>query len=191
MQSRSPAQNDREPPPLEDLVLRGRGGDREALKMLIELYQGRVAGFVVTQTRDASNYEDICQAIFVKMVIALPRLRSTERFESWLFQIARNACRDHLRARQSWLRIFVAYEQAHDSAAAAEPQQGGRNEMDIERGMERLTAEQRSLLELSLEKKRSYEELARLANASVSAVKSRLHRARENLRALMVAGDPE
>jgi RNA polymerase sigma-70 factor (ECF subfamily) len=146
-----------------------------------------MARFVIAQTGNGSHYEDLCQTIFVKMVLALPKLRATDRFEPWLFQIARNVCRDHLRARHGWRKLFVplAPEMEH---VAVEPV---RDEEDksVDHGMARLPPEQRQLLELSLEKKHSYEELAAMTRTSVSSVKSRLFRARENLRGILLAGD--
>src|SRR5205085_11105447 len=97
-----------------------RSGDREAVRRLIERHQGRIVKFVLSETGDTNAYEDLCQAIFVKMVIGLPRLREPGRFEPWLFQIARNVCRDHLRARLGWRRYFVAWHPAHKSVAAQE-----------------------------------------------------------------------
>lgn len=172
------------------LVAAGAGGDRQALEALIVRYQLQVARLVVALTRDQNHCEDICQTIFVKMVLALPKLRDTARFEPWLFQIARNAARDHQRARAGWRKLFVAFEPAHEPAAA-EPEQPVFDEQSIERGMDRLPDKQRSLLRLSLDGRKSYEELARLSNTSVSAVKSRLHRARENLKGQLLTGDPE
>lgn len=181
----------REPLPLETLILRGRSGDRQALSALIGRYQARIARFVIAQTREGGHYEDLCQAVFVKMVLGLPQLRTPERFEPWLFQIARNICRDHLRARQGWRRLFVAYSVTHESVAAPEPPGRDNPEEELSRGLAQLPAEQRNLLRLSVEEKRSYDELARLSNSTVSAVKSRLFRARANLRGLLVAGDPK
>ena len=180
------------PPPPEtmDLIHRGCGGERRAIEGLIELYQGRMAKFAIAETGDASHYEDLCQVIFVKMVLALPRLRTPERFEPWLFQIARNACRDHLRARQGWRRLFVSWNPAHESIAAPDVQRD-ESARNIDGGMARLPAEQRELLRLRLEGKTSYAELARVSRSSVSAVKSRLYRARENLRGFLLAGDSE
>lgn len=172
---------------LEELILRGRGGDREAVKRLIERYQSRVAKFVLSQTGDTNAYEDLCQAIFVKMVIGLPRLRKPNRFESWLFQIARNVCRDHLRARLGWKRYFVAYQAAHDHVAAPESL-GSENEEQMANRLAELSPGDRSLLLLHLDEKRSYRDLARLSNTTVSAVKSRLYRARRELRDLLLAG---
>jgi RNA polymerase sigma-70 factor (ECF subfamily) len=181
----------RELPPPEALILRAAGGDRSAMEMLIGRYQAQMARFVMAQTGDGNQCEDLCQIVFVKMVIALPRLREVERFEPWLYQIARNACRDHLRARHGWRRLFVAFGPAHEAAAAQDPQPGRVREESIAQGIGELPAEQQKLLRLSLDKQTSYEELARLSNVSVSAVKSRLHRARENLRGILLAGDRE
>jgi RNA polymerase sigma-70 factor (ECF subfamily) len=169
------------------LVLRGRRGDRRALEELIGCYQARVTGFVFAKTGDRSHCEDLCQAIFVKMVLGLSRLRDAERFEPWLFRIAHNVCRDHLRERTTWRRFFVPWEPAFDPPAELPPLPD--REDEVARGIERMPEAQRHLLKLSLEEARSYEELARLVNASVPAVKSRLHRARENLKAILAAGD--
>lgn len=171
------------------LIARAGSGNRRAIEQLIVAYQQRIARFVIAQTRHDANYEDLCQATFVKMVLGLPRLRAPERFEPWLFQIARNVCRDHLRARAGWRRLFAAYDGAHESVAAEETQINRAE--GVEAQIERLPPAQRNLLRLSLESTRSYEEMAQLSQSSVSAVKSRLHRARQNLRALLLAGDAE
>lgn len=179
------------PPPDETatLVVLAAGGDRRAAEALITAYQQRVARFVVARTNDAANYEDLCQTIFVKMVLALPHLRSPERFEPWLFQIARNVCRDHLRAKLGWRRLFVAYGAKHETVTAPDPPPD--DAAALSERIARLPEAQRSLLRLSLDEKRSYEEMARLSGSSVAAVKSRLHRARESLKAMMLTEDPE
>jgi RNA polymerase sigma-70 factor, ECF subfamily len=177
------------PPDTAELVRQGGSGDRRAIAALIARYQGWVAKFVIAQTGNDCHYEDLCQTIFVKMVIALPRLREVDRFEPWLFQIARNACRDHLRSRRGWRRLFVPFEAANESVAAPEPQPSDDVDEKFARGLEQLPTAQQALLRLRLEQKSSYQELARLSNSTVSAVKSRLHRARENLRAILLTGE--
>jgi RNA polymerase sigma-70 factor (ECF subfamily) len=151
-----------------------------------------VARFVVAQTGNDSQYEDLCQTIFVKMVLSLARLRDVARFEPWLFQIARNVCRDHQRARSGWRRVFVSYEPAHDQVGVSETSPAPRfGPGVVELGISRLPDTQRRLLELSLQEARSYEDLAGLSNSTVSAIKSRLFRARENLKRILLAGEPE
>jgi RNA polymerase sigma-70 factor, ECF subfamily len=177
-----------EPRALGDLVPLGRSGDRLALKLLIERYQNRMAMFVLSQTRDPNTVEDLCQAVFVKMVMGLPRLRDTGRFEPWLFQIARNVCRDHLRAALGWRRYFVPYEVAYERFAISEVASG---ENKLDDGVAQLAPKDRALLRLHFEEQKSYKELARLSNTSVSAIKSRLYRARRELRGFLVSGDSE
>lgn len=179
------------PPRTIALIVRGRGGDRQAIEELIGLHQERIARFVVAQTGDHCQYEDLCQTVFVKMVFALPRLRAVERFEPWLFQIARNVCHDHLRARTGWRRLFVPYKAAYETIGAPAATSVRDDEAIVARGMARLPDAQRDLLQLSLDGAKSYEELARLAQTSVPAVKSRLHRARENLKAILLGGELE
>jgi RNA polymerase sigma-70 factor (ECF subfamily) len=175
------------PPETMDLIHRSCGGDRQATEALIGHYRDRVARFVIQETGEASQYEDLCQVIFVKVVLALPRLRARERFEPWLFQIARNACRDHLRARQGWRKMFVSWSPEHESVPA--PEVSHQETGGIEHAIAQLPPEQQDLLRLHLEGSRSYAELAQVSHSSVSAVKSRLYRARENLRAFLLAGD--
>lgn len=191
MDSRPAIDAVRSPPPeTMELIHRACGGERHAIEALIGHYQDRIARFVISETGEAGQYEDLCQVIFVKMVLALPRLRARDRFEPWLFQIARNACRDHLRARQGWRKLFVSWNVAHENVSAPEPTRREADEK-IERGIAQLPAEQRDILQLQLEGKTSYAELARSSRSSVSAVKSRLYRARVNLREVLLAGDPE
>jgi RNA polymerase sigma-70 factor (ECF subfamily) len=175
-------------PDIAALVRRGVAGDRQALGELIGRHQGRIARFVIYQTRDDHHFEDLCQIIFIRMVIALPRLRSPARFEAWLFQIARNVCRDHLREQVKRRSLFVPFAPAHESFSPAEARVDSPDEHAIRYALSQLPSGQRQVLELSLEQKRSYEELARLSNLGVAAVKSRLHRARQSLSRILTFG---
>src|SRR6202167_6625750 len=107
---------DRAPDPAAT-VERARAGDQAAMRPLIELYQGRVGRFVRSMLGDDSEWEDVAQASFVKMMLAIERLQAVDIFESWLFKIARNASLDHLRRRRSrWL--FTSWEPDHGEIAA-------------------------------------------------------------------------
>jgi RNA polymerase sigma-70 factor, ECF subfamily len=179
------------PPPAPDLaatVERARAGDETGIRTLIELYQGRVGRFVLSMIGDDSEWEDIAQATFVKMILGIERLQTVEIFESWLFKIARNTSLDHLRRRR-WRRIFIPWEVHHSEVAApARAIEDGRLAL-VERAMTRLPVDQRELILLMRENDWSYGDLARITGASASAVKSRLFRARSRLRVLMSNGD--
>jgi len=160
-----------------------RGGDRRALEEVIRHYQDRVAGFIISIVGRESDYEDLCQTAFVKMAFALPKLRSPEIFEPWLFRIARNVCIDHLR-RLRWRRIFVPFTREHEQVSVEEPEEGSRTSA-FEAALLQLPAEQREIIGLLRERDWSYEELAEITNSSVSAVGTRLFRARARLRKLL------
>jgi hypothetical protein len=63
------------PPETMELIHRSGSGDRRAVELLIGRYQARVARFVISETGERHHYEDLCQAIFVKMAVSLPKLR--------------------------------------------------------------------------------------------------------------------
>jgi RNA polymerase sigma factor (sigma-70 family) len=170
-------------------ILRACGGDPRALEALIRQYQGRVAGFVISQTGEDAHYEDLCQTIFVKMVLGLPRLKAPQVFEAWLFKIARNVCMDHQRRRLGWRRMFVAYEPEHDSVAEIEESDDDDQIDAMSRALRQLPRAQRELLKLAVERDRSYQELAQISGLSTQALKSRLFRARESLRRILGKGN--
>jgi RNA polymerase sigma-70 factor (ECF subfamily) len=175
-----------------DLILRARAGDRRALEALIRSYQTPVAGFVAVRVRDPAAIPDVCQTAFVKMALALHKLRSTETFEPWLYRIAENACRDHQRRERWRRRFFVPLGREHERVGAAEPGADGAPEARLDAELAELRLRlantdpgQSKLLELSLERPRSYGELAELSQLSIPTVKSRLFRARAALRSLL------
>lgn len=168
-----------------DQILRARAGDERALEDLIRAYQEPVARLVAAKTGTGEHFEDLCQAVFVKVVLSLPSLKSVDSLEAWLLKIARNVCNDHLR-RMRWRRkLFRPLEEGRDAVAPQETPALGLEAEAVQVAMGRLTAGQRSLLALSVEQPRTYEELARLQRVSVPALKSRLFRARDCLRQLL------
>ncbi len=169
-------------------VERARAGDHAAIRELIELYQGRVGRFVLSMLGNDSDWEDVAQVTFVKMMLGIERLQSTEIFESWLFKIARNSSLDHLRRRR-WRRLFTSWEPHHGEVAA--PVRGFEDARlaQVERALILMPADQRELILLMRENDWSYGDLARITGATPAAVKSRLFRARSRLRALISKGD--
>ncbi len=171
-------------PDLAATIERARAGDQAAIRTLIELYQGRVGRFVLAMLGDDSEWEDVAQATFVKMMLGIERLQAGDIFESWLFRIARNASLDHLRRRR-WRRLFTSWEPHHGEVAAPVREIEDRRLVQVERELRKLPVDQRELILLMRENDWSYGDLARITGVTATAVKSRLFRARSRLRALM------
>ena len=168
-----------------ELLAAAQRGEEAALAQVIGLYQNRVAAYILTITGEEASVDDLAQTSFVRMARHLSRLRSLDSFEPWLFRIARNACLSHLRRRKI-TRLFEAFSlRDHDRpVAAASPGDEGQvgTLAWLREALLRLPPAQRELLGLIQEQELSYEELAHITGSSVSAVKSRLFRAREQLR---------
>lgn len=170
---------------MERLVL-ARAGDEDALEDIIRHYQDRVAAYVgLLIGKRSADFDDLCQVVFVKMAFSLARLRSLDVFEPWLFKIARNVCRDHVR-RLRLRDLFVPLSPDHEAIAAdrtIETSHSGRCALDG--ALKKLSVVQRDLINLLLARDYSYQELAHITKSSVRAVAGRLFRARCRLRALL------
>jgi RNA polymerase sigma-70 factor, ECF subfamily len=170
-----------------ELVVRAQDGVESAMEELVYRYQERIAGFVYSLVGHQDVVADLCQNVFVKMIVKIRRLRAAESFEPWLFQIAHNVCFDHLRKERLRRIFFVPFESKHEQVAAESERLDGRLET-FRRALGELPAKQRELIVLLEEKDFSYEELAQITGASVGSVKSRLFRAREQLRRRLADG---
>jgi RNA polymerase sigma-70 factor (ECF subfamily) len=165
---------------LADLVRRAQKGVESAQSTLVTSYQRRVAGFVYALTTQPDAVDDLAQMIFIKMVQGLPRLQDPAQFEAWLFRLARNTCIDHLR-RQKLRRIFLPFAAEHEEIAET-PATVDHAELDaLRHALQKLPAKDRALLALA-EQGASQVEMATATGSSISAIKARLHRAREKLR---------
>jgi RNA polymerase sigma-70 factor (ECF subfamily) len=166
------------------LVARSKNGDAAAMESLIERYKPRVAGFALACVGDAQVLDDLCQTIFYKMILGLRRLQKDEKFEAWLFRIARNACFDHLR-KQRLRRIFVPWQSAHQEFTSPPESTEDYRLAALRRALKILPRKQRELVALLQDDRLSYEELAVITKSSVSSVRSRLFRARRQIRKSM------
>ena len=168
-------------PSISELIALARGGDDKGMEQLIVVYQERVAAMVISIIGNDEDWEDVCQQIFVKMVLGLGRLKKVAVFEPWLFRIARNSSFDHLRRRRA-RRLFVPWQRSHD-AIAGEPQPDvNTDNATLDEAIAQLPADQRELMVLIRDRHCSYSHLTAITGQSVSVVKSRLFRARRRLR---------
>jgi RNA polymerase sigma-70 factor (ECF subfamily) len=165
---------------LADLVREAQRGRDAAQRALVARYQQRMAGFAYAITGRSDTVEDLAQIIFIKMFRALGRLDDPERFEAWLFRLARNSCIDHLR-REKWRRFFTPIEDEHETIAETNAPVDSAELDAIRHALQQLKPKDRVLIALAQEG-RSQNEMAEITHTSVSAIKARLHRAREQLR---------
>lgn len=164
------------------LLARATHGDVAAFDEILRPRLGRLYRMAVAITRSEPDARDAVQDASLNAWRELPRLRSPERFDSWLDQILVNACRSLMRrsrrvlVREIDLETAGAGVDADLPGAASDPDA---TEVDlIRRAFDRLDPGVRSLLVLHYVEERPLGEIARVLGSPVGTLKWRLSNAR-------------
>jgi RNA polymerase sigma-70 factor (ECF subfamily) len=151
-------------------------------------FAGRLRAFVARRVPAGIEPDDVVQDVFVRVVRHLPSLRDTERIEAWLFQIARNALRDAMRVRQRRdmrtdpLDVDLPAEADSENVRAAEVELAP----CLMPMVARLAEPYRSAIELTSVQGLTQTEAAKRAGVSISGMKSRVQRARDQLKQMLM-----
>jgi RNA polymerase sigma-70 factor (ECF subfamily) len=162
-------------------VVRAAAGDRRAFDDLAERCRPWVYGLCFRLVGDRVTAEDLAQEALLQAYRSLEQLRDPSRFRPWLSRIAVNLCRMHLRQQAGRPEVLPT----SDMAASSETEQG-ETPLPLREALTNVDATARRLLSLVYVEGLSHQELAEVLSLSASAVKSRLHRARERLRKEML-----
>jgi RNA polymerase sigma-70 factor (ECF subfamily) len=163
------------------LIALSRQGDVDSFNQLVEAYQRQVYNLALRMLGTVEAAQDATQEAFISAWRGIGRFRGGN-FRAWLLSIVANACRDELRRRGR--RPTTSLD-----ALALEPESPSddfarRLELGevIDRGLSRLPHDQRLAIILSDVQGLSYEEMAQAMGCSLGTVRSRLSRARAQLK---------
>lgn len=177
----------------EDAVIVERvvRGEREAFGGLVERHYDRCVRLAAHLLGNREDAEDAVQESFLRAYRHLARYQERERFGAWLARIVVNQCRTQLaRRRTEEARAGAgAADRADASSAAsddAHPAERAFLRDEIRRALARLPADQREAVVLKLAEDFTYEEMAAITGAGVSALKMRVQRGCARLRALLL-----
>ncbi|MFN0245342.1 MAG: sigma-70 family RNA polymerase sigma factor [Kofleriaceae bacterium] len=167
-----------------------RAGDRSALEHLIERYQSRIYRFGLRMCRDPEVAKDVMQDTLIAMARGVRSFRGGSSLSTWLYTIARSYCiKTHRRSRfapREVQSIDASPEAANivDPARRSDDELGARRlEHILESAIDELDPKYRDVMVLRDIEGLSAPEVADVLEISVDAVKSRLHRARLDVRA--------
>ena len=170
------------------IIRQGQQGDLDSCNRLVELYQGQVYNLAFRMLGDRDLAADAAQQTFISAYRAIRGFRGGD-FRSWLPRIVANACRDMLRAakaRRSISLEALALTPAKTPISREEsPEEYAmRQELgtELRKGLDALSHDHRLVLVLVDIQGFSYEDAARLMRTSVGTIKSRLSRARAQMR---------
>jgi RNA polymerase sigma-70 factor, ECF subfamily len=162
------------------LVQRVLGGERHAFATLVLRHQAALFRFARGMGVTRETAQDLVQDTFVRAFTKLRQCRDAARFRSWLVSILRNSLMDHHRdVRRSEVPLDEA---GADVLGRASPDEL-RGALGEALGM--LPPLLRESFLLRHHHGYSYDEVAAITESRVSAVKMRVHRAREQLRAAL------
>jgi RNA polymerase sigma-70 factor (ECF subfamily) len=171
-------------PDEQELVARLRDGDPDALRLVVEQYQQRIFALIYGIVRDRHEVEDVAQEVFLKVFTRIHAFDGRSRFYTWLYRVAANAAKDHVKHRSRRPSVPLSEEapipdgepgpRAH--AASLERRRAVRDAIAA------LPARYREVLTLRELEGFSYAEIAEVLDVSIGTVESRIHRARARLR---------
>lgn len=168
-----------------DFIRRARAGDRDALAGLLEHHQPRIYRFTMKLCRHPEDAKGVLQETMLDAVRGISSFRGEASLSSWLYTLARSRCIKRRRklAPKSLEPIHEQDHLPHDSAGPDEDLVGRELASAIERALGELDDGEREVLVLRDVEGLSGKEAAEILGISVAAMKSRLFRARETLRA--------
>ncbi len=158
-------------------------GDLQQVSLLFGRYNKRIFNFLARMTLDRTLAEDLTQNVFLRIIKYRNSYREGARFQSWIYQVARNVFSDHYQVNKNKFSDFVDVEKVSDHMPDSEESElWDERERLLHLSMAKLGAEQRELLILTRFQQMKYEEVALIMDTSVANIKVKVHRAIAKLR---------
>jgi RNA polymerase sigma-70 factor (ECF subfamily) len=164
-------------------IQRVLGGDVDAFGKLVDRYYERCARFAVRMLGNRDDAEDALQATFLRAYRSLGKYQERDKFSAWLYRILVNQCRSIAARRSQRERVFVREEALLLNAPDRKPTWTGEDEEFVQRVLAELDPLLREAFLLKYIEELSYEEMSQLTGVGVSALKMRVKRACDRLRA--------
>ena len=183
----------------KELIAAVLDGDASSFELLVARYQPRVFATARRYARREDEVADIVQEIFIKAFQKLSTYRAEAPFEHWLMRMAVRTCYDFLRKHQRNREYNVTeisdeendwLENVGDDGPERETDQAAAKAL-VDRLLEGLSPDFRLVITLLEIEEKSVKEIADLTGWSVSLVKVRAYRARNQMRKMLVRIAPE
>jgi RNA polymerase sigma-70 factor (ECF subfamily) len=175
------------------LIAASLEGDTDAFGELVRRYQDRLYNTVYRLLDNADDAQDVVQDAFLNAYQSLAGFKGDSQFFTWLYRIAVNTAISHKRKQ----RLTFSIDGGRNGQARVEPldtSDAGRpgealeraeEERRVQRALNRLSPEHREVLILKDLEGEKYEAMAERLGVPIGTIRSRLHRARSELRELL------
>ncbi|MBR2934369.1 MAG: sigma-70 family RNA polymerase sigma factor [Oscillospiraceae bacterium] len=180
----------------QELVTRAKAGDDEAFAQLMRDNEKRIYNLTLRMTGNPEDAMDLAQEAFLNAWRGLKFFQGDSAFSTWVYRLASNACIDHLRRKKRRQDISAPMPtDEEDDSQPDIPDDRFRPDRELERrelrravirGLEQLSDEHRQVLVMRELNGLSYQEIADVLDLEAGTVKSRIARARNSLRKILV-----
>lgn len=172
------------------LLAAARGGDRSAIETLLARNEASIYRFGLRMCGNEDDAREVLQETLVAAFRNLPTFRGDAKLSTWLYQVARSYC---IKSRRGW-RPSLSSDGEHPEADTVSPDAGPESAAHareigaaLSAAIGGLSADHREVLVLRDVEGLSAEDAAEVLGIEVGALKSRLHRARMQLRSELVS----
>lgn len=170
-----------------------QAGNKEAFGCLISRYQPFTRRLAAKHISETETARELAHEAMLEAYLSLSRLRDPSRFQSWLYGITLNVCRNYLREQEKQRRLYTLLpsdtilDQPDPQTLVEE-----RERQDwVREALKTLSPDNQAAVQLFYYQQQSLQETAATLSISVAAVKSRLHKARKLLRGPLSAFNPD
>ena len=180
--------------PEKNLIKRCKNGDRDAFNELFGMYESKVINIAYGMLSDRDDAYDAAQEVFIKVYKNIASFKENSSLSTWIYRITANTCNDFLRKRQKQsasVSISIVSDEEHDmdipDTAPMPDEYAELNEAQkaLREAISQLNDEYREIITLYDVEDLSYERIAAILSCPVGTVKSRLNRARKNLKKIL------
>jgi RNA polymerase sigma-70 factor (ECF subfamily) len=180
----------------KNLVEKSAGGDIDAFETLIQSHQKKVYNIALRMTKNPEDAQELSQDAFVRAFIAIKKFRGDSSFATWLYRITMNVCTDFLRKRNkaSVISIEQSVYESQQTMQLADNEPGPdeiseKNQLKklVKEAMDLLPPEHREVLILRDLLDMTYKDIANTLSINEGTIKSRINRARENLKKVITS----
>ena len=180
----------------QELIRRAADGDKSAFEVLMTTYQKQVYNLALRMCGHEEDALDLAQESFIRAWSGLKSYRFDAAFSTWLYRLTSNVCIDFLRRekRRKIIPIHFADDEDNEQELSL-PDPGPGTEENVLQKAEReaiagaitqLEPEYRHAFVLRVVNDLSYQEIADVLDIQVGTVKSRIARAREKIRKILL-----
>ena len=171
----------------EHIIARARRGDADAFEQLVAAYRNQVFRLALRMCGNEADADEVAQEAFLSAWKGLPNFRGESRFSTWLYQLTTHAAIDLMRRekRQAAAEDIDGITAADDGLSPQQQVERAETRREVRSALMQLPEEYRQVLVLRFMQELSYEEIGQTLKLPAGTVKSRLNRAKAQLKEIL------